>query len=48
MIEFKNVYKKYGTVDYDFNSLDIDIEIDLNLKTKGSLETTLKEVQNEG
>ena len=42
------IYKKYGTLDYDFNSLDIDIDIDLNLKTKGSLETTLKEVQNEG
>lgn len=41
------IYKKYRKLDYDFKNLDIDVKTDVELKTKGSLETTLKEANNE-
>lgn len=41
------IYKKYRKLDYDYKNLDIKVKVDVDLKTKGSLETTLKEVNNE-
>jgi spore germination protein KC len=41
------IYKKYRYLDYDFRNLKINIDVDVDLKTKGSLETTIKEVNNE-